>query len=78
VPCVLEGAHALEGDRPPDVDVGRGDVDAELHPQRPAERQLALEAALRQHMNRVPGQVGAIRHRAILEARRAVIRRAPD
>ena len=37
VPGPLERGHALERDRVTDVDVGRGDVDPELHPQRPAE-----------------------------------------
>ena len=30
VPCILESPHPLKGDRPADVDVGRGDVDPEL------------------------------------------------
>ena len=59
-PCVLERAHPLERDRPADVDVGRGDVDPELHPQRPAELQLLLEAARRQDVDGVPGQTGDI------------------
>ena len=50
---VLEGAHPLERDRAPDVDVGRRDVDAELHPQRPAELQLRVELALREDVNRI-------------------------
>ena len=41
-----------------DVDVRRGDVDPELHAQRPAERELALELALREHVDGVPGQLG--------------------
>ena len=41
-----------------DVDVRRGDVDAELHPQRPAELQLRLEPALGQDVDRVACQVG--------------------
>ena len=39
---------------PADVDVRRRDVDAELDAQRPAELQLLLEAARRQHVDRVP------------------------
>ena len=58
MPLVLEGAHALERDRAADVDVRRGDVDAELHAQRPAERQLLLELARRQHVDGVAGQLG--------------------
>ena len=57
MPLVLERAHALERDRAADVDVRRGDVDAELHAQRPAERELALELALGQHVDGVPGQL---------------------
>ena len=50
---VLEGAHALQRNSAADVDVGRGDVDPELDPQRPAELQLLLEPALRQHVDGV-------------------------
>jgi hypothetical protein len=58
VTLVLEGAHPLERDRAADVDVGRSDVDAELHPQRPAQRQLLLELPFREHVDGVPGQLG--------------------
>jgi hypothetical protein len=57
VPLVLEGPHPLQRDRAADVDVGRGDVDAELHPQRPAELQLRLEPALWQHVDGVSCQL---------------------
>ena len=55
---VLERAHPLQRNRASDVDVGRGDVDPELHAQRPAELQLRLEPALRQHVDGVPREVG--------------------
>ena len=54
---VLEGPHPLERDRVADVHVGRGDVDAELDAQCPAERELALELALREDVHRVAGEV---------------------
>ena len=57
MPGVLEGAHALQRDPAADMDVGRGDVDAELDAQRPTERELALELALREHVDGVPGQL---------------------
>ncbi len=40
-----------------DVDVGRRDVDPELHAQRPAELQLLLEAARRQDVDGVPREL---------------------
>ena len=57
MPRVLECAHALERDRAADVDVGRRDVDPELHPQRPAELELLLEAARGQNVDRVAGEI---------------------
>ena len=48
------------------MDVRRGDVDAELHPQRPAELQLLLEAACGQDVDGVPRQVGEGHSRARL------------
>ena len=54
---VLERAHPLQRDSAADVDVRRGDVDAELDPQRPAELQLLLEPAGRQDVDGVAGQV---------------------
>ena len=39
-----------------EVDVGGGRVDPELHPQRPAPRELLGEGALRQHVDRVASQ----------------------
>ena len=62
VPLVLEGAHALERDRLADVDVARRRVDPELHPQRPAERELALELSLRQHLDGVTCERSDVRH----------------
>ena len=41
---VLEGPHALQRDRAADVDVGRRDVDPELHAQRPAEARASPRA----------------------------------
>ena len=38
--------------------VRRGDVDPELHPQRPAEGELALELACGQHVDGVSGELG--------------------
>ena len=51
---VLEGAHPLQRDPAADVDVGRRDVDPQLHAQRPAERELALQPAFGQDVDRVP------------------------
>ena len=45
---VLELAQLAQDDRVAEVDVGRGGVDAELHPQRPALAELPLEGALGQ------------------------------
>src|SRR5262249_52450664 len=66
MPLVLEGAHALKRNGAADVDVGGRDVDAELHPQRPAERELLLERSLREQVDGVPGQLGES-HTASLE-----------
>ncbi len=55
VPGALEGRHALERDGVADVDVRRGRVDPELHAQRPAERELALELALGEDVDCVTG-----------------------
>ena len=73
MPFVLEGPHPLERDRAADVDVRRGDVDPELHAQRPPERELALELALRQHVDGVPRQL-AQAHGASLDARPAPLK----
>ena len=60
---VLEGAHPLQRHGAAEVDVGRGDVDAELDAKRPVLRELPLEPALRQDVDRVSGQLGeAHRH----------------
>ena len=53
VTLVLEGAHALQRDAAADVDIGGGDVNPELDPQRTLELQLLLEPALREHVDRV-------------------------
>ena len=62
---ILELAELLEHDREAEVDVGRGRVDPELHAQWPAERQLALEAALGQAVDGVTGQPGRRLGRAV-------------
>ena len=56
---VLKLAELLEHDGEPEMDVGRGGVNAELHPQGPAEGQLALQLARRQAVHRVAGQPGS-------------------
>ena len=61
---ILERAHPLERDRTADVDVRRGDVDAELDAQRPPERELLLEAALRQQVDVVAGKGVDVAHGA--------------
>ncbi len=54
---VLKGAHPLERDRVADVDLGRGDVDAELDPQRPTLGELPVELALGKDVDGVPSEV---------------------
>ena len=66
VPRVLERAHSLQRNRPADVDVGRGDVDAELDAQRPPECQLLLETALRQQLDVVAGKGFDVVHGAVI------------
>ena len=44
---VLELAQLAQHDREPEMDVGRGRVDAELHPQRPAGLELRVAAPAR-------------------------------
>ena len=53
----LEGRHPLKRDRVADVHVGRGDVDAELHPQGASLLEFPLELACRQDVHRVPSQL---------------------
>src|SRR5262249_48803329 len=65
VALVLERAHALEWNAAADVDVGRGDVDAELDAQPLPARELSLELALREDGDGVANEVGE-RHRASL------------
>ena len=55
VTLVLEGAHPLERDPAADVDVGRSDVDPQLHAERAVEGELPLEPSLRQYVHRVAG-----------------------
>ncbi len=50
-PASWKAPHPLERNRVADVHVGRRDVDAELDAQRPAERELALELALREDVH---------------------------
>jgi hypothetical protein len=54
----LERGHPLERDRVTDVHVRRRDVDAELHPQRPAEAELALELPGGEHVDGVAREGG--------------------
>jgi hypothetical protein len=58
VPEVLELAQLLEHDRVPEVNVGGGRVEPELHPQRPALGKALLERPLRQAIHRVAGEMG--------------------
>src|SRR5581483_2836854 len=51
---VLPRAQLVEHEREAEVDVRRGGIDAELDAQRPAERELSLELALRKHVNCMP------------------------
>ena len=53
---VLERPHALERDRVTDVHLGGGDVDPELHPERPSEPELALELTRGEHVDGVARQ----------------------
>ena len=50
---VLKLPQLLQNDRVPEVDVGRGRVDAELHPQRSSQVELALKIAGGQGVDRV-------------------------
>ena len=67
---VLEGAHPLQREPAPDVDVGRGDVDPELDAERPSERQLLLELACRQHVDGVARELDDSHGRATLDGAR--------
>ncbi len=60
MPRPLERGHPLEGDRVTDVDMRGGDVDAELHAQRPTGSELSLELALGQNVDGVSRQLGEI------------------
>src|SRR2546423_14619836 len=53
VSLVLEGPHALERNRPADVDVRRGDIDPELDAQRATELELLLQRAFGEHIDRI-------------------------
>ena len=59
---VLELAQLAEHDRVAQVDVGRGRVDPELDAQRAAERQLALELAGREHVDRAGRKALGVAH----------------
>ena len=59
---VLERPHPLERDGLADVDVAGGRVDAELHPERPAQRELALELPLGEHLDGVTRECGEVGH----------------
>jgi len=50
---VLPLPQPVEHDRKAEVDVRRGRVDAELHAQRPALLELALEPSLREDVHRM-------------------------
>ena len=64
----------------PEVDVGRRGVDAELHPQRPASRQLRSSAPVGQRVDGVAGQVLAacrgLHHGPMLDCPRLAARAA--
>ena len=65
---VLELAQLAQDHGVAEVDVGRGGIDPELHAQRPALSQLALQCALREGVDGIPGKEAGglsrgIRHR---------------
>ncbi len=51
--CVLPLAQPVEYDGEAEMHVGRGRVDAELHAEGPAERELPRELAFGQHVDGV-------------------------
>ena len=57
MPFALEGRHALERNPVSQRHVRRGDVDPELHPQRPPLGELPLELAGGQHVDSVLGEL---------------------
>ena len=57
MPLVLERAHALKRNRAANVDVRRGDVDAQLDPQRPPQRELPFQLSRGQHVDGVTSQL---------------------
>ena len=56
MPEVLEQPQPAKHDREPEVDVGRGRVDAELDPQRPAGLELRPQLVLGDDVDRARGQ----------------------
>ena len=54
---VLKGAHPLERHRMAQGDVGRRDVDAELHAERAPERELPLELPLGENVDGAPREI---------------------
>ena len=57
VPLVLERSHPLERNSVPERDIGGGDVDPQLHPERPAQREFVRELPFGQHIGGVAGQL---------------------
>jgi hypothetical protein len=55
---ILELAQLGQHDGVPEMDVGRGRVEPELHPQRAPLRETVGERSLRQAIDRVAGQMG--------------------
>ena len=75
-PCVLKCARIRSSTiAATEMDVGRGDVDPELHPQRPPELQFRLEPALRKDVDGVPRQVRAGHRWATLAGALALLRK---
>ena len=56
MPAVLEHAQPAQHDREPEMDVGGGRVDAELHPQRRAALDLGAQLGFGDDVDRVRGQ----------------------
>ena len=53
----LERRHSLQRNRVTHVDLRRGDVDAELDPERPPDCELPFELAFREYVDGVAGQL---------------------
>ena len=56
MPAVLEHAQPAQHDREPEMDVGGGRVDAELHPQRRAALDLGAQLGFGDDVDGVRGQ----------------------